>query len=92
MYLKTETKGDDIREEIKYNTIRTISVQRKALKGYAEKLKNVFTYALKETNDWNLDHKKEKDQLFNLQEQMGRIILMIATLKISVHLNIQWLR
>ena len=37
--LKTETKGDDIRKEIKDNTIRIISSQRKELKGNVEKLK-----------------------------------------------------
>ena len=39
IYLKTESKGDDIRKEIKSNAIRIISVQSKALKGHAEKLK-----------------------------------------------------
>ena len=35
IYSKTETKGDDIREEIKNNAIRIISIQIKALKGHA---------------------------------------------------------
>ena len=30
--------------------------------------------------------------MLNLQERMGEIILKLATLKISVRLNIQWLR
>ena len=33
--LKTETKGDYIREEIKDNIIRKIYIQRNALKGHA---------------------------------------------------------
>ena len=66
-----------------------ISVQRKALEGNAEKLKEKFTYALKEANDGNLDQKEEKKQFLNLQERMGNIFLKIVTLKISVRLNIQ---
>ena len=62
------------------------------MKGHAEKLKENFTYALKEANDVNLDQKEEKNQFPNLQEQMGKIILKLATLKISVRLNIQLLR
>ena len=68
-----------------------ISVQSKALKGNAEKLKEKLTYALKEANDGNLDQKEEKKQFLNLQERMGNIFLKIVTLKISVRLNIQWL-
>ena len=45
-----------------------ISIQIKALKGHAEKLKENFTYALKEDNDGNMDQKEEKNQLLNLQE------------------------
>ena len=89
VYLKTETKGDDIREEIKDNTITMISVQSKALKVHAEKLKVKFTYALKEANDGNLDQKEEKNQLLHLQKGMGEIILKLAILKILVRLNIQ---
>ena len=37
--LKTETKGDDIRKEIKDNAIRITSVQSMALKSHSEKLK-----------------------------------------------------
>ena len=69
-----------------------ISVQSKALKGHAAKLKEKFTYALKEDNDGNLDQKEENNQLLNLQERMGKIILKLAILKISVRFNIQWLR
>ena len=69
-----------------------ISVQSKALNGHAEKLKGVFTYALKEANDVNMDQKEEKNQFLNLQERMGQIILKLATLKISARLNVQWLR
>ena len=36
--LKIETKGHDIRKEIKYNSIRIISVQSKSVKGHAEKM------------------------------------------------------
>ena len=45
-----------------------ISVQSKALKVHAEKLKVKFTYALKEANDGNLDQKEEKNQLLDFQE------------------------
>ena len=38
-----------------------ISVQSKALKGYEAKLKERFTYALKESNGGNLDQKEEKN-------------------------------
>ena len=65
-----------------------ISVQSKALKVHAEKSKEKFTYALKEANDGNLDQKEEKNQLLDFQERMGKIILKLATLKISVCLNI----
>ena len=37
--LKTETRVDDIREEMKDNTIQRIPFQSKALKVHAEKLK-----------------------------------------------------
>ena len=57
VYLKTESKVDDIRKEIKDNTIRMISVQSKAFKGHAEKLKGGFTYTLKEDNDAKLPQK-----------------------------------
>ena len=60
-----------------------ISVQSKALKGNTEKLKKRFTYALKEANDGNMDHKEEKNQFLHLQERMGKIILKLAILKIS---------
>ena len=66
-----------------------ISVQSKSLKGHAEKLKENFTYTLKEANDVNLYQKEEDNQLLNFQERMGKIILKLATLKISVRLNIQ---
>ena len=89
VYLKIETKGDDTREEIKDNTIIIISFQREALKVHVEKLKEKFTYALKEANDVDLNQKEEKNQFLNFQEQMGKIILKIATLKISVRSNIQ---
>ena len=69
-----------------------ISVQSKSLKGHAAKLKQNFTYALKDANDGNMDQKEEKNQLINFQEQMIKIILKLATLKIPVSLNIRWLR
>ena len=68
-----------------------IYVQSKSLKGHAEKLKEYFTYELKEDNDGNLDQKEEKNQLLNFQERMSKIILKLATLKISTRLNMQWL-
>ena len=37
VYLKIETEGDDIREEIEDNAIRIISFQRKSLKVHAKK-------------------------------------------------------
>ena len=69
-----------------------ISIQSKALKCRAEKLRGNLTYALKEDNYGNLDQKEEKNQLLNLQERMGKIILKLATLKISACLNFQLLR
>ena len=39
-----------------------------------------------------MDQKEEKNQLLNFQEQMIKIILKLATLKIPVSLNIRWLR
>ena len=45
--LKLETKGDEIREQIEDNSIRTIFVQSKALKGHAAKLKEQLNYSLK---------------------------------------------
>ena len=66
-----------------------ISVQIKVLKEHASKLKEKFTYALKEANDGNMYQKEEKNQFLNLQERMDKIILKLATLKISVRLNIQ---
>ena len=49
--LKPKTKENDIRKEIKDNSIRRISVQSKALKGHAEYMKDKFNYSLKEAND-----------------------------------------
>ena len=66
-----------------------ISVQSKVLKGHAANLKEIFTYAPKEANNLNLDNKEEKNQLINFQERMGKIILKLAILKISIRLNIQ---
>ena len=43
-----------------------ISFQRKSLKGHGAKLKEIFTYALKEANDGNLDKKEDNNQLLNL--------------------------
>ena len=90
--LKTETKGDYIRNEIEDNSIRITSVQIKALKVHAEKLKERLNYTLKEANDAKLAQKQEKDQFLNAQEQMSKTIQKIVTLKISGHLNIQELR
>ena len=69
-----------------------ISVQSKALKIHAERLKRKFTYEMKNSNDGNWGQKEEKNHLLILQEQMIKIILKISTLKISVRLNIHWLR
>ena len=69
-----------------------IFVQSKSLKGYAKKLKGKFTYAMKEANDENMDQEEEKNQFLNLQERIDKIFLKLATLKISFHLNIPWMR
>ena len=88
IYLKTETKGYDIREKIKDNEIRMISVQSKALKGHAAKSTKKLNYVLKEANDEKLDKKEEEDQMINPQKQKGKTILKPATLKSSSRLNI----
>ena len=67
VYFKTETKGDGTRKKLKDRAIRMISVQRKAMKGHAENLKEKLNYALKEANYANLDHKEEKNQVLNFQ-------------------------
>ena len=85
--LKTETKGDDIREEIEYNTISIISVQIKALKVHAEHFKEKFNYTLKESNGEKLAHREEKNQVLGLQECTNKTILKLATLKSSTRLN-----
>ena len=46
-------------------------------------------YALKEANDAKLDQKEVEQKALNAQEQMGRTIVKLATLKISVGLNMQ---
>ena len=46
-----------ISDKIKDNAIRIISVQIKALKGHAGKLKEELNYALNKANDAKLDHK-----------------------------------
>ena len=61
------------------------------MKGYSEKIKEKFTYVLKEDNDRNLDQNEEKNQFLNLQERIGKIILKLETLNSSSRLNIQWL-
>ena len=91
VYLKTETKGDDIREEIKDNTISIISVQSKSFKVHAETLKEKLNYALKEANNVKLYKKEGKYQVLNAQEWMGKTILKLTTLKISARLNMQQL-
>ena len=85
--LWTETKGDDIREEVQDKSRRIISFQNKALKCHAEKLKENFNYALKEANYSKLSQKEEKYQVLGLQECMDKTILKLATLKISTHFN-----
>ena len=59
------------------------------MKGHAEKLKKELSYAVNEANDEKLDQKEEKVQILNLQERMDKIILKLATLKISTCFNIQ---
>ena len=44
-----------------------ISIQIRALKGHTERLKDNFTYSLKEANDKNMEQKEENNQLLNLQ-------------------------
>ena len=48
---KTDTKGDDTREETKDNKIRIIYFQIKALNGHEENLKQKLNYTLNEAND-----------------------------------------
>ena len=55
--LKTETKGDDIREKIEDKAIRIIAFQNKALKVYAKHLKENLNYALTEAYSEKLDQK-----------------------------------
>ena len=92
VYIKTETKGDDIRKEIKDNAIRIISVQSKSLEGHAEKVKENLNCVMKEYNFEKLDHKEEKDQGINAEERMVKTILKLATLKSSFRFNMQLLR
>ena len=54
--------------------------------------KKKLNYALKEANNEKLAQKEEKHQYLNAQEQMGKKILKLATLKSFAHLNMQWLR
>ena len=91
VHFKTETKGDDIREEIEDNAIRFF-FQSKTLKVHAEKLKEDLTYALKEANGEKIYQKEEKYQVLELQEYMGKIIFKLVTLKSSTCLNMQRLR
>ena len=42
-----------------------------------------------EANYVKLAQKEEKDQVLDLQERMDKTVLKSATLKISVHLNMQ---
>ena len=44
-------------------------------------------YALKEANDEKLDQKEVKEQALNAQEQIGRTIVKLSTLKTSAGLN-----
>ena len=44
-----------------------IYVKSKAQKGHASKFNETFNYAMKEDNDGNMDHRKEKNQLLNFQ-------------------------
>ena len=69
-----------------------IYVQNKALKGYAEKLKEKLNYALKEANDAKLAQKEEKYQVLDFQERTDKTILKLATPKSSARLNIQRLK
>ena len=48
---------------------------------------NKFVYALKKANDAKLDQKEVKEQVLNAQEQMGKTIVKLATLKSSAGLN-----
>ena len=61
------------------------------MKVYASKLKEKLNYTLKEANDAKLNKAEDKDQAINLQEQMGKSILKLATLKSSACLNMQQL-
>ena len=55
-------------------------------------MKEKFNYVLEEDNYLHLDQREEKNQFLILQERMVKITLKLATLKISVHLNIQLLK
>ena len=91
VYLKTETKGDDIREEIKNNATRIISVQIKSLKGHTEKLKENLDYVPKEANDTKLAQKEEKGPILDLKKRTKKI-LKLSTLKSFTRFNMQQLR
>ena len=86
---KTEIKGYYIRGEEEYNTTGIISIQSKALKGHAEKLKEKLNYALKEANDAKLAQKEEKEQMINFKERMDKPPLKLSTPRRSNRLNLK---
>ena len=53
---------------------------------------NKLIYALKEDNDAKLNQKEVKEQALNAQDQIGRTIVKLATLKTSAGLNTSVLR
>ena len=52
-----------------------ISVESKALKGHADKLKEKFTYALKEANYAKLAQNEERDQVLYFQKRMEKTLI-----------------
>ena len=68
-----------------------ISVQSKSLKGYIEKLKETFNYALRENNYSNWIRNRIRTKCL-ICKNAWKKILRLATLKSSARLNLQGLR
>ena len=75
--LKTETKGDDNKKEIRDTSIRIMYVQSKACRVNPVSFKGKMNYAIKEANDAKLAQKQDKGHVIYLKEQTEKTILEI---------------
>ena len=62
---------------------------KQGIEGRCSKVEIKLNYSLKKADDTKSIQKEEKGQVIDFKELMDKIVLQLATLKISTHLNMQ---